>query len=231
MAYMWEYDPAYVREMSSKGYDPHTALAVFAGEMTKEYEDFFKWFDALSEQDKHDASEADKKLYGKCKATRKIYKGVNYACIYGAGAATVSRAAGCSLQKAEKLVAAYWKRNWSVKQIAENQITKTCMGQKWLYNPVSRLWYSLRYERDIFSTLNQGTGVWCFDCWVKHVKKDGPPILAQFHDEVVCLVKLGIRERVERHLRRAMVLTNDELQLNRELDCSVDFGCNYGEIH
>lgn len=211
--YMWPYDPEYVREMMTPDFDPHLDLAMFAGELTPLQVAMHK---------------AKKEDHG---GTRKIYKGVNYACVYGAGAATVSRAAGCSLQKAEKLVAAYWKRNWSVKHIAENQITKTCMGQKWLYNPVSRLWYSLRYERDIFSTLNQGTGVWCFDCWVKHVKKDGPPILAQFHDEVVCLVKLGIRERVERHLRRAMVLTNDELQLNRELDCSVDFGKNYGEIH
>jgi hypothetical protein len=34
----------------------------------------------------------------------------------------------------------------------------------WLYNPVSKFWYSAIYK-DIFSTLNQGTGVYCFDTW------------------------------------------------------------------
>ena len=105
------------------------------------------------------------------------------------------------------------------------------MGQKWLYNPVSMLWYSLRHEKDRFSTLNQGTGVWCFDKWVELVKKDGPPIIGQFHDEIIALVKKGHREKVTAHLKRAMKQLNEMLMLNRELDCSVDFGNNYAEIH
>lgn len=217
--YMWPYDPDYVREMTTPDFDPHLNLAEFAGELTREKVLAYK------------AGELNDTELKLVKAIRHVYKQVNYAGVYGAGAATMSRTAGCSIQKAEKLIEAYWKRNWSVKRVAEDQITKVCMGQKWLYNPVSRLWYSLRHEKDRFSTLNQGTGVYCFDTWVGHVKRGGPPVIAQMHDEVVCLVRVGIREKVERHLRRAMVLTNDELQLNRELDCSVDFGNNYGEIH
>lgn len=217
--YMWPYDPDYVREMTTPDFDPHLNLAEFAGELTREKVLAYK---------SGELSDTELKLI---KAIRHVYKQVNYAGVYGAGVATMSRTAGCSLGKAEKLIDAYWKRNWSVKRVAEDQIVKMCLGQKWLYNPVSKFWYSLRHEKDRFSTLNQGTGVYCFDTWVKHVRVGGIPIIAQMHDEIVCRVKLGIRERVERHLRRAMVLTNDELQLNRELDCSVDFGCNYGEIH
>ena len=44
--------------------------------------------------------------------------------------------------------------------------TKSVNGSLWLFNPVSKLWYSLRAEKDIFSTLNQGTGTFCFDMWL-----------------------------------------------------------------
>jgi hypothetical protein len=211
--YMWEYDPEYVKSMIVDGFDPHLDLAEFAGELTP------------LQVAMHKAKEED---HG---AVRKIYKAVNYACVYGAGAPTVARAAGCTLQKAEKLVAAYWKRNWSVKKIAEDQEIKTCMGKKWLFNPVSRFWYSLRFEKDRFSTLNQGTGVYCFDVWMGYVNNGGPPEIGQFHDEGIWLVKIGLRDRMTSHIRSAMDKTNAELQLNRELDCSVDFGSTYADIH
>ena len=217
--YMWEYDPEYVMEMMTPDFDPHLNLAEFAKELTREKVLAYKTGQLSEEQMKL------------VKAIRHTYKQVNYAGVYGAGAATMSRTAGCSLQKAEKLLEAYWKRNWSVKKIAEDQIVKVCMGQKWLYNPVSMLWYSLRHEKDRFSTLNQGTGVWCFDKWVELVKKDGPPIIGQFHDEIIALVKKGHREKVTAHLKFAMKQLNEMLMLNRELDCSVDFGNNYSEIH
>jgi hypothetical protein len=229
--WMWKHDPEYVKEMQVEGYDPHTALAVFAGEMTKEEEDFFKWFDGLDEGAKAACSDKEKGIYKKCKAIRKIYKAVNYACVYGAGGATVARAAGCTLQKGEQLVIAYWKRNWSVKAIAEEQIVKTCLGMKWLFNPLSQFWYALRHEKDRFSTLNQGTGVYCFDMWVQEVRVGGPTIIGQFHDEIVCLVKPVNRGRLTKHLKDAIVKVNGVLNLNRELDCSVDFGESYAQIH
>ena len=63
----------------------------------------------------------------------------------------------------------YWQRNWSVKRVAEELTVKTVDGEMWLFNPVSELWYSLRYEKDRFSTLNQGTGVYCFDRWIWYI--------------------------------------------------------------
>lgn len=176
-------------------------------------------------------AEEQKKLFTKLDLARKKGKATNYSATYGAGAATIARAAGVSVDEGEKLHEAYWKLNWSIPAVADTLKVKQINGQRWLYNPVSKIWYSLRHDKDKWSTLNQGTGVYCFDTWVGHVRADGPPLLAQFHDEVVLLIKKGNRERCERHLKKAIEKTNQELKLNRELDCSVDFGESYAHIH
>lgn len=216
--YMWEYDPEYVTEMTTPDFDPHIDLAVFAGAMKPLDAALYK----LGE---------DKVKVKELKGVRHVYKTVNYACVYGAGGATVGRAAGVKESEGKKLVEAYWKRNWSVKAIADACITKSVYGQMWLYNPVSELWYSLRADKDKFSTLNQGTGVYCFDTWLKHVKNKGFPIVGQFHDEFIGIVKLGSRERASLHINNAMRLANEELKLNRELGCSIQFGGCYADIH
>ena len=99
----------------------------------------------------------------------------------------------------------------------------------WLLNPVSKLWYSLRTEKDIFSTLNQGTGVWVFDTWVKHIRSKRPQLTAQFHDEVVLCVKKGHREGCTKLLKWAIAMTNEELKLNRSMDIDIQFGERYSE--
>jgi DNA polymerase I-like protein with 3'-5' exonuclease and polymerase domains len=175
--------------------------------------------------------EQQKALYKRIAASRKTYKQVNYSCVYGAGGATVGRSAGVSAHKGGQLVEAYWKRNWSVKAIAEAQVVKVCGGTKWLYNPVSRFWYSLRHEKDRFSTLNQGTGVYCFDMWVMKVRSKGLPIIGQMHDEIIGLVRKGLRERATAVCKWAVGEVNKMLKLNRELDVDVQFGNSYAEIH
>ena len=175
--------------------------------------------------------EKQKALYKKIAAVRKDYKQVNYSCVYGAGGETVGRAIGKGTRAGTALVESYWKRNWSVKAIAEDQVTKTCNGRMWLYNPVSKFWYSLRYKKDIFSTLNQGTGVYCFDTWVKWVRSKNLPIIGQFHDEIIGMIRKGLRERAVAVCKWAISKTNEELGLNRDLDCSIDFGDSYAEIH
>jgi len=211
--YMWPHDPEYVKEMTTPDFDPHLDLAVFAKALTSEQ------------------AQAHKDGTQKFGAIRKIYKAVNYASVYGAGGPRVAITAGVSEADGYKLVEAYWKRNWAVKAIAEEQKVKQCNGRKWLFNPVSKFWYTLRHDKDRFSTLNQGTGVFCFDTWVKHVKAGKVPIIGQFHDEIVCLVRKGKREKLTKFLHECMDKVNKELKLNRELDCSVDFGDAYSEIH
>ena len=212
--YMWDYDPEYVKTMMADDFDPHLDLAVSAGAMTARQVEDYKG--------------GNTKPY---KGIRHTYKQGNYACVYGAQGPTVSRSTGLSVRNAEKLVTAYWTRNWSVKAIADACKVKMCTGQKWLYNPVSKLWYSLRHEKDRFSTLNQGTGVYAFDTWLKYVRKNGPPIIGQMHDEWIALMRKGNRDRMRKHVRMAIDKTNAQLKLNRELDCDIQFGGSYAEIH
>lgn len=211
--YMWDYDPDYVREMMTPDFDPHLDLAVFAGELTPIQAALHK----IKEED-----------HG---GVRKIYKAVNYACVYGAGGPRVAITAGVHERKGYALVEAYWKRNWSVQAIAQAQEVKTCHGSKWLFNPVSKLWYSLRHDKDRFSTLNQGTGVFCFDTYLKHIRAGGVPIVGQMHDEWIAVVRKGKREKLVKYVKECIRKTNEELKLNRELGAEVQFGDRYSDIH
>jgi len=211
--YMWDFDPAYVKEMMTDDFDPHLDICVAGGLLS------------VDDVAHHKSGTRDHSK------ERKLGKSANYACVYGAGGATVARSAGITQLEGDKLVEAYWKRNWAVEAVAAAQVVKTCRKQKWLYNPVSKLWYSLRHEKDRFSTLNQGTGVWCFDTWVGNVRESKLPLIGQFHDEVIGLLKEENKDRAEKALRVAIDATNKQLNLNRELDIDVQFGVNYSEIH
>lgn len=212
--YMWKHDPEYVKAMMTDDFDPHLDLALSAGAVTPEQVQAYK--------DGTDKSIAD---------IRHNYKGGNYACTYGAGVQTLSRQLSISEHEASKIHKAYWKRNWSLKKIASEIKVKNVNGSLWLFNPVSKLWYSLRAEKDIFSTLNQGTGTYCFDMWLGFILKERPQITAQFHDEVILEIKEGAQEHTEKLLKDSIGKVNNLLKLNRSLDCDVQFGKNYSQIH
>ena len=211
--YIYPYDPDYVNEMSHPDFDPHLDLAVRSGRASKE--------DAVA----HVRGEKD---LGKI---RKPFKVVNYSATYGVGAPKLSREMGVTEAEARSLLDAYWKRNWAIKQLAEDSKVKTLGDQMWLYNPVSKFWYSLRFAKDIFSTLNQGTGVFVFDTWISFVRSRRKQMTAQFHDEGVWEIKKGHREKGESLLRWAMEETNKKLALNVRIGIDVKFGENYADVH
>ena len=142
--YMYFFDPEYVTQMRVPGFDPHLDIAVLAGMLTPE------------QSEQHKRKEVD---YSQI---RNKAKTVNFAGVYGAGPPKIALTTGMPLQQAQKLHKTYWDRNKAVKQVAKSAKTKTTIvdgiEQMWLFNPVSRFWYSLRFEKDKFSTLNQGTG-------------------------------------------------------------------------
>lgn len=214
--FIYPYDPEYVEEMNRDDFDPHLELAVLAGAVSAALAEVYK---AAEHKDKG------------IKAIRHTYKQGNYACQYGAGVPRLQLTIGCDKATAERIHATYWKRNWAVKQAASDAYAKACAGRMWLFNPISKFWYSLRSEKDKFSTLVQGSAVYCFDTWVKHVRNKGPSICGQFHDEIVIPLRVGLRGKAERHLRDAVKKTNEELKLNRELDIDVQFGQAYSDIH
>jgi hypothetical protein len=134
-------------------------------------------------------------------------------------------------KKAAKLLQDFWKRNWSIRKVADIQTVKIVDGRKWLYNPVSKFWYSLREDKDRFSTLNQSTGVYCFDKWIGYIRERRPQLTAQFHDEIVLQIKQGFFEKAVKLLQESIDKVNDELKLNILLKIDIKHGNTYAGIH
>jgi len=211
--YMKPLDPDYVAEMSKDGFDPHLDLAKHAGVITQD------------DIDKHNSGERS------LKALRKNYKVVNYSATYGVGAAKLSRETGMTKNEAQTLLDAFWSRNWSVQKVAEGLRVRELFGSMWVQNPVSKFWYSLRSDKDRFSTLNQGTGVFCFDSWVAMCRNNGVKTIGQFHDEIIALVKEGEEKQIQSLMERAIEKVNDKIQLNVDLGVDAQFGRTYADVH
>jgi hypothetical protein len=212
--YMFPYDPDYVAVMSEPGFDEHLDLATFARAVTKEQVEAYKNGDET------------------IKPIRKRFKATNYSAVYGVGAPKLARELGIKEKEAKKLLDAYWERNWSVKKVAESQEVRVIGGEMWLKNPVSGFYHLLRYKKDVFSTLNQSTGVYCFDTWVAYVRSRGVQVVAQFHDEIVLVEKDGLNtDHVVEQLNQAIEKTNQKLKLNVPLGIDVKVGKCYAEVH
>lgn len=238
--YMYFFDPEYVKQMRVPGFDPHIDIGLLAKMITKEEQEFFIWFGKTKKEIEKGISNyvftaEEKSKYAYISEKRGKSKVVNFAGVYGAGPPKIALTAGMPLEQARLLHTIYWNRNKSVKQVANACITKTTKvdgeEQMWLYNPVSKFWYTLRYEKDKFSTLNQGTGVFCFDLWVREVRRKGIKIMLQYHDEIAFPLLVEEREEVTSKLNEAIKVVNEKVKLNVPLGISIDFGANYAEIH
>lgn len=213
--YMFPHDPDYVNEMSVEGFDEHLDLAKHAGKVTQEEIEQYNLGNLPS-----------------IKPIRGKFKGVNYAGVYGVGKVTLSRSSGMSQGECATLIKAYWDRNWAVKAVAKEQYVKTLKdGSMWLKNPISGFYYSLRYEKDIFSTLNQGTGVYIFDNWLLRVRKKGVIVPYQYHDELMTFTTEGGKGDTQMKLEEAMMEVNKSLKLNVDVGVDVQFGNDYAEVH
>lgn len=222
--FMLPHDPEYVATMQADDFDPHILMALIAKMITqKEFDDFKAGIKSAN-----------------AKAARKKGKTTNYASVYNAGAAKIAQAAGCDLAEGEALHAAYWKLNWAVKAIAEEQVViKDSYGRKWLVNPINGFCYSLRKESDRFSTLAQGTGSFFFDMWVDNIltameNTFGRRTLSgSFHDE--CVICMGDSEKnratIAKIIQDAVEKVNKDFGLRRALGCETQFGDRYSDIH
>ena len=226
--FMLPLDPDYVEQMSSEGYDPHLSTAVYSGMITKEQMQAYK----------------DKTLTGDelvlVTAARSSGKTTNYASVYGAGAATIAKGAGVSLAEGKKLHEGYWALNWSVLAIAKEQIVFKCKkGLNWLINPINGFCYSVRTEKDIFSTLAQGTGSFIFDMWVlnmlSRLKEDFGvmTLTADFHDEIIFCLRDNekSKEYFTKVIEDGIIKVNKDFKLRVDMGCEVQFGNRYSEIH
>lgn len=223
--YISIYDPKYVEDKNTPGYDPHIEMCVMSGLLNEKEAAFFK-----AHKDDHLEGDDAKKLRS-IKVQRHKGKTTVYSATYGVGKDKLARELGVPVKEAQSLLEAFWKRNWAIKAASGDFKVKTVGKQMWIYNPVSKFWYSLRYDKDRWSTINQSTGVYCFDTWVSYIMSKRPQINGQFHDEVVLEIKKGHREDCTNLLRWAIDKTNEKLKLNVKLDISIQYGDTYGEIH
>lgn len=222
--FMLPHDPDYVKTMMEPDFDPHILMALSAELIVRQQFDDFK-----------KGIKTDEVV-----SARRAGKSCNYSSVYNAGPATIARSAGLPESEGQKLYDGYWKLNWAVKAIAEEQVLiKDERGGKWLVNPINGFCYSLRAEKDRFSTLAQGTGSYIFDLWVDNIlemmyKKWGVKSLTgSMHDEVIIVHKdaEGTKKYMTNIVHKALEKVNVDLKLRREMGCDVQFGQSYAEIH
>ena len=112
-------------------------------------------------------------------------------------------------------------------------------GKMWLVNPINGFAYSLRGEKDRFSTLCQGTGSYFFDMWVdlildKMLLKFGVKRLtATMHDEFTqCFKDTEENKQIMKEITESSIEDiNVRYYLRRNLGCDVQFGLTYAGIH
>ncbi len=218
--YIYKYDPSYVNEMSVEGFDPHLDIAVLAGFLTKEQAEEHKLYDKTKGKE----GKSYKSIRHKAKTT-------NFSATYKVGVPSLARNAGITEKEAKTLLDIYWKRNGAILKVEKSLEVKMVNGQKWLKNPVSGFWYTLRAEKDRFSTLNQSSAVFVFDTWLKYIRHMGIKVAFQMHDEMAFNLLDGKEEETKSIINKAIDKVNEELKLNVQIRCSIDFGKDYSKIH
>lgn len=247
------YDSAYVKSQMSEDFDPHLDIACEGGLVSQAEVDFFKIKKEGFPADNYQMTEEllmylnlnEEETYAKIKQIGKARsngKATNYSCQYGAGGATVARAAGVTLGVGKKLVEAYRKLNWSIDEIAKEQVRKRTSHGMYQLNPFNGIWYHLKTEKDAFSTLVQGTGSYVLDLWImsKFKLRDKPEydlgdygikLLATFHDEFVDEFEKGKEAQVEKLVLDSLDKVNEIMKLEIPFKCDIQFGKHYAEIH
>jgi len=218
--YISPLDPGLIAEESEEGFDPHLRLAVEANMIEEGDYKLYK---------KHKDDPAYQKDIDRITAIRKKAKVVTYSAVYGVGKAKLARETGMSVKEAEHLLEAFWRRNWAVKKVAEQQYTKEVGGYTWLKNPVSGFWHELRYDKDKWSTTNQSTAVYVFDSWLARARLYGYTGQGQFHDETLASVK--DEKSASEALTKGIERLNSDLQLNVDFGIDIKTGRNYSEVH
>jgi hypothetical protein len=228
--YMYDYDPEYVMKKTAPDYDPHLDLAERAGLMTAQELIQFKSYkkaEILSEQ--------EKLHYDSLTGKRHSTKTVNFACIYGAYPRKIASILKCDLNFAEKLFNAYWELNRSVGNVQENAEVVNINNQLWVWNPVAGYYIFLKNIKDVFSSLNQSTGVYVFDRFTDYLSSElkllNIFIPFQYHDEVLFSYLYLMTEEVKECAKIAVENLNKELQLNLPIKVSTQVGKNYEQCH
>ena len=243
------YDREYVYSQMSDTFDPHLEIAKEGGLLTQAEVDFYKIEKEGFDKEKFDSSEELELLLQLSDDEKKVKieeiskargkgKNTNYACQYRAGAKTVARSAGVTLEVGKALHKAYNKVNWSIEKISQAQVQKTVSHGMYQLNPFNNIWYRLKTEKDIFSTLVQGTGSYVLDLWLlyqMHIRDNENEglfnLLATMHDEEIVEVSIGYEDEMKDVIEKALDMVNKTLKVEIPFGCDIQFGHKYSEIH
>ena len=240
--WIYPYDPEYVLEMSDPLFDSHLDTAVKGNLVTLEESHFYKWYNSRDKdnfpRDKFNIEELismsedlQKKLITEIGVQRNKGKGTNFSAQYGAGPATIAEQNKIPLKVAKQLHKAYHDRNKSVKQFADSLTVKTVYGQKWIFNPLNNFWLFLSAEKDRFSAVNQNSGVYILDLWLKYLRGNDIIINYQCHDEWLKKCNIENVETVYDLAKKGIEWINNTLKLNVTIDYDIKKGINYSDVH
>jgi len=231
-------DPKAIDILSDPDYDSHTQLAIFAGMMSQEDEDFYKWYkkgtkdrNTLPEFYKVYNDEEISEQFSKLNIIRNKAKTTSYSALYGVGKKKLAKELKISEKEAQQLLDGYWKLNQAVKIFSSQCEIKTVRHQMWVKNPLNGYFYTLRKESDIFSTVNQGAGSYLHILWCAYMRRRGIKNVGNFHDEILTVCKSNDYERVKSLLWESIEAVNKQAKLRVPLKIDVQKGKNYGDVH
>lgn len=249
--YTFHLNPERIKKTKMPYFDPHCEIAVTSNLMSADEETYFIFksaqkdkptleIDSFSElykptekvYDMLNLSEEEQKDFmNKLKSSRSKAKTTNYASLYLVSAATLSRNLEISKSEAQKLIDAYWKIHFAVKKVSESFLIKDVDGENWVYNPIAKFWYYCRNTRNVFSTVNQSSAVYCFNVWLFNCTRRGYWPRTQSHDDLMFVEGENEVQKVIEVIQQAMEDTNKQLKLNVELACETQVGNNVAETH
>jgi hypothetical protein len=249
--FVYDIDREFVEAQSHPFYDAHLEIAEIANLMTSAEVFFYKWWkelrkntnitfkeiDDVTPEDFQiilDSYKTDKErdnFHDILDKIRAQSKQVNYSALYGIGSSKLGKELKISQSKAQNMIDAYWVKNACVKVFADSCERKTVNGQMWIKNPLNNYFYSLRSDRDAFSTLNQGCGDYIFTLWQHNLMDAGVVLYGGFHDEIITCCKEEDCDRVIELLKSSMELVNIQLGLRVPVGIDYKIGENYSSVH
>lgn len=248
--FVYDIDRKFVEDQSHPFYDPHLEICEIAGLMSESEVFFYKWWKEKRKNPKitfeeigdtptdidfilnsYSSDEEKTEFHDKLDKKRHAGKQTNYSSMYGIGKDKLSKELKITVKEAAKLIDAYWVKNKCVRTFSDSCETKTVNGQLWVKNPLNNYFYSLRSQKDIFSTINQGTGDYIFTLWQHNLMKLGVILYGGFHDEIITCCNKEDCDDVIKKLKKAMELVNLQLKLKVPVGIDYKIGKSYSEVH
>ncbi|MAX51443.1 MAG: hypothetical protein CMH22_05645 [Methylophaga sp.] len=248
--FVFDIDRKFVEDQSHPFYDPHLEIAQIANMMTEAEVFFYKWwkekrknpditFKEIGEipedfqiiLNSYKTDEEKNEFHDKLDKKRAAGKVTNYSSMYGIGKVKLGEDLGIPAKEAANLIDAYWVKNNCVRVFSESCETKESNGQLWVKNPLNGYFYSLRSERDIFSTVNQGAGDYIFTLWQHNLMGLGVTLYGGFHDEIITCCKPEDCDLIVEKLKKAIDMVNRQLKLKVPVGIDYKIGNSYAEVH